>query len=839
MVQSLFSLLRTFFCCALLLCGMSAAHATAWVTTGPGNVTSLSSWTNGTTSPTTFATPGDTWTVNHAMTFPSGTPWVLGTASATPATLSIAMGGKIRGSGAGLQMPITVHGPMTIADTIAANGNGARLFVVVNGNYTMTGGGLIGTGDGMSITLTVNGTFTANNGGVLVSGMTVNDTVLVRGNITLSGTAYMSAVGTAARGNMIQTMPTGSPSVTLANTSNGPWSWTDLHVAVGCVSTLVGNLSTNTGASYNGLIVHGTLIAPVGTSVMGMGFFTITSGGKLTVANALGIDGMTHNTGGRNFDTGASFEFNGTVPQVSGAYMPTTLAPPSVVTINNPMGVTFSSVLNTTGNIHFVAGILHSPSYWVRTLCAPGRITGAGALSYVRGQLQKDMVGCATAYFEIGDTNYAPVTLTFDAAATSGIAMARVYAGPHPNLATSGISSTMRVNNYWTLSTGFGFTGPTQVNIMAHYNATSIVGGSNAVFAARRRGPTSWTGTPAVCSNTPYPYSSAMVAAIPINSLSATYIFGNPDCGTLPVTGTPTVCAGGTTTLSCATPGGTWSTGSPGIVSVSGAGVVSGVSAGVAIITYDVGGCMSAMEVTVNAAPSAGTISGVVPLCVGVPHTLGTSVAGGVWSSSATGVATVSAAGAVTGISTGTAVISYTVTGLCGTATATQIVTVGTLPVVAGITGPDTVCVGSTITLANTTLGGFWSHFDVTKTTIAGGLVTGMAAGYDTVYYDVGNTCGTVRVRKTIRVVACPPVAVAHSVQAEVFDLYPNPANGFCTFVAPTGTSITLYNMVGQVVMQHTSTTPTTTLPLVLPPGMYTTCMMQGPNRHYGKLVIQ
>lgn len=837
MVQSLFSLLRTFFCCALLLCGMSAAHATAWVTTGPGNVTSLSSWTNGTTSPTTFATPGDTWTVNHAMTFPSGTPWVLGTASATPATLSIAMGGKIRGSGAGLQMPITVHGPMTIADTIAANGNGARLFVVVNGNYTMTGGGLIGTGDGMSITLTVNGTYNANNGGVLVSGMTVNDTVLVRGNIALSGTAYMSALGTAARGNMIQTMPTGSPGVTLANTSNGPWSWTDLHVAVGCVSTLVGNLSTNTGASYNGLIVHGTLIAPVGTSVMGMGFFTITSGGKLTVANALGIDGMTHNTGGRNFDTGASFEFNGTVPQTTGTFIPAILAPPSVLTINNAAGVTLSRNVNTTGNLHFIAGIFHCFPYAIQTKCGTGIVTGAGALAYVDGTMRKDITGCTTVYYEVGDTNYAPLTITYNTPPTAGTLWVTVYSGAHPSLATSGISSAMRVNNYWTLQ-NFTTTGATTARIKAHYNATAILGGSNALFAMQRFA-SFWSGSPLICSNTPFPYTSEMTTPIPVNSLSATYIFGNPDCGTLPVTGTPTVCAGGTTTLSCATPGGTWSTGSPGIVSVSGAGVVSGVSAGVAIITYDVGGCMSAMEVTVNAAPSAGTISGVVPLCVGVPHTLGTSVAGGVWSSSATGVATVSAAGAVTGISTGTAVISYTVTGLCGTATATQIVTVGTLPVVAGITGPDTVCVGSTITLANTTLGGFWSHFDVTKTTIAGGLVTGMAAGYDTVYYDVGNTCGTVRVRKTIRVVACPPVAVAHSVQAEVFDLYPNPANGFCTFVAPTGTSITLYNMVGQVVMQHTSTTPTTRLPLALPPGMYTTFMAYGPGRHYGKLVVQ
>jgi hypothetical protein len=245
------------------------------------------------------------------------------------------------------------------------------------------------------------------------------------------------------------------------------------------------------------------------------------------------------------------------------------------------------------------------------------------------------------------------------------------------------------------------------------------------------------------------------------------------------------------------------------------------------------------MEVTVNAAPSAGTISGVVQMCVGVPHTLGTSVAGGVWGSSTPGVATVSATGVVTGVSTGTATISYTVTGLCGTATATQVVTVGTLPVVAGITGPDTVCVGSTITLTNATLGGFWSHFDVTKATIAGGVVTGMAAGYDTVYYDVGNTCGSVRARKTIRVVTCTPVAIGNAVVMDEYNFYPNPASGSCTVVAPVGTTISIYNMLGQVVVQQTSTLVKTVLPLAIAPGMYTICMMQGPTRHYGKLVVQ
>jgi hypothetical protein len=90
------------------------------------------------------------------------------------------------------------------------------------------------------------------------------------------------------------------------------------------------------------------------------------------------------------------------------------------------------------------------------------------------------------------------------------------------------------------------------------------------------------------------------------------------------------------------------------------------------------------VAVDVQVAPTAVPISGTDTLCVGDVVPLAVASPGGVWSSSA-GSAGVSATGVVTGAGVGTAVISYTVSNYCGTATATH--TVAVLPAGACATG--------------------------------------------------------------------------------------------------------------------------------------------------------
>ena len=207
-----------------------------------------------------------------------------------------------------------------------------------------------------------------------------------------------------------------------------------------------------------------------------------------------------------------------------------------------------------------------------------------------------------------------------------------------------------------------------------------------------------------------------------------------------PITGTPTVCIGNTTALADATGGAhTWTSSNPGVASVNSAtGVVTGVSAGTATITYTVTatGCTATMVVTVTPLPVG--ITGTTTLCVGATSTLADATAGGTWSSSNPGIASISATGVVTGVATGTATITYNLGGSCYV---TALVTVSLL---SSITGTPSVCVGLTTTLADATAGGTWSSSTPGVATIsATGVVTGISAGTTTITYTSLTGCTT------------------------------------------------------------------------------------------------
>ncbi len=209
------------------------------------------------------------------------------------------------------------------------------------------------------------------------------------------------------------------------------------------------------------------------------------------------------------------------------------------------------------------------------------------------------------------------------------------------------------------------------------------------------------------------------------------------------ITGSNNVCTGASTTLSSATSGGTWSSSNAGIVTIGSAtGIMTGVTAGTATISYTVStGCWVTLPVTVNQMPTG--ISGTFRVCVGLTTTLTNGYSGGTWTSSAPAVATVGAAsGIVTGVTGGNATITYTLPGSCFV---TQQVTVNTNP--ATITGPNNVCVGGNITLANATAGGLFSSSSIGVATIGGGtgLVTGISAGTTNISYTLTATgCYTV-----------------------------------------------------------------------------------------------
>ena len=287
----------------------------------------------------------------------------------------------------------------------------------------------------------------------------------------------------------------------------------------------------------------------------------------------------------------------------------------------------------------------------------------------------------------------------------------------------------------------------------------------------------------------------------------------------LPVTGTinglDSVCPGGQITLTnTGDLGGIWVSNDTllAIVGLS-TGIVTGVNSGAPIINYKIiNGCgtfTTSKVVNVKSLPDPGVITGSSTVCAGATTTLTDAVAAGVWSSSNGTVATISASGIVTGVTTGNASISYVVTGSCGSSATTLPISVTTVPFAPGaISGSSVVCAGNSITLTNASSGGTWSINDVSLASInsSTGVLSGVAAGNPTVSYSLSNSCGySAPTTVIINVLSYPT--------ANITSAFP-PCTGYSTNIVFTGTSgaIAGYKVDGGSLIETTLTGGTATI---------------------------
>ncbi|MEN9743373.1 MAG: hypothetical protein RLZZ65_1178, partial [Bacteroidota bacterium] len=265
-----------------------------------------------------------------------------------------------------------------------------------------------------------------------------------------------------------------------------------------------------------------------------------------------------------------------------------------------------------------------------------------------------------------------------------------------------------------------------------------------------------------------------------------------PSAGT--ISGTTAVCSNGTSTLSSTVSGGSWTSGTPAVATInSSTGVVTPLTAGTSVMTYTVsgtGGCANATAtstVTITAAPSAGTLSGTQAICVGSTTNFTSTVSGGAWTSGTTSVATVNASGVVTGVSAGTATITYTATGTggCANATATRIVTVTSLPSTPSATAVQPTCAVTTGSINISTQTGV--EYSINGTTYgATASFTGLTAGVYpiSVRSTANNACITTGTSITLNAALGAPAAATASVTAQPICGTPT---GTIVVTAPTG----------------------------------------------------
>ncbi len=325
---------------------------------------------------------------------------------------------------------------------------------------------------------------------------------------------------------------------------------------------------------------------------------------------------------------------------------------------------------------------------------------------------------------------------------------------------------------------------------------------------------------------------------LPTGCATSRFITVNPLPVSGSISGPSVVCEAATIALTTSGTGGFWGI-TTGNVAVSVTGVVTGASEGLDTIMYSVtnvcGTAVATHPVTVNPLPVAGTITGGSDVCVGTTLSLSSSVSGGTWSSSATGNASISSIGEVTGVSAGSATMSYAVTNSCGTATATSDVIVHLHADAGSVTGADSVCQGLSIILANTAGGGSWSSANTAIATVSGsGVVVGVSPGITDIRYIVSNVCSIDTASASVYVKSTAECAT--SVQpvtdnvAEI-RLYPNPTHGVVTIESPMVGKMTLYTIDGKAVGHYSikSVSETVSLPTGLAAGIYM-CRFEGDN---------
>jgi uncharacterized protein YjdB len=620
----------------------------------------------------------------------SGGTW----SSSAPGTASI---GSLSGVITGVS-----PGPVTITYSLGGSSCTVTRTMTVNpGPSPVTGPGSVCVGSTIALgDLTPGGTWTSST----PAAGTVSTTGVVTG-IAAGTTTISYAVGAGCPS--IQTVTVnplpaaiGGPSVVCSGSTitetdaspGGTWS------AAPAVTASIGSL---TGVLTGGSSGVATVFYTLGTGCQTSRPVTVNAlPGAITGSAAVCV-GQT--TALADATPGGTWSISGsTVATISSTGVVSGLIPGTdTVTYTIPTGCSISRIITVNA--------------------LPGAISGTGSICVGSSLTLTDGVGGGTWI------SASPAIATVGAG--TGIVTGVSAGTAIISYASGGCAATVAVT---VIAAPVAITGPTHVCV-----------GLTITESDATPGGTWSSGAPLLASVS----SSGVVTGIASGTVIISYALGTGCASIVPVVVSPVsaiegvalICEGQTTILYDTTIGGSWSSSNPAVATITPSGVVTGVSSGIATITYTLpSGCTATRDVTVSPVPSP--IGGPSTVCAGSTILLTDPSAGGTWSSASPGIADVSSGGTVTGYTGGTAVISYTYGTGCA---ATHTVTVHALP--PAITGPGTVCVGGSMLLTDAAPGGLWSSSTPAAATIgsSSGLVNGLAPGTTTITYLLPTGCAT------------------------------------------------------------------------------------------------
>ncbi len=672
----------------------------------------------------------------------------------------------------------------TGAGTITACSSGAA--VSINSNLAITDGTSAGTVDTFSVFASpVHGslsgfsttTTTASDGTATPSGLSYSPTSGYTGTDSFKIKAT-NTTGNSATKTIIVTVSASPNAGTISITTGSGGAISDSFCATAYVDYVTSGSggtwsSTNTAiATVDNTTVPGRVTGIYSSSTMPLGGTTTIS---YTVTTAsCGSQSATRSVYIRPFsDTGSSrYPASGTIICTGATVTATsnsvtnglprynnttyghtwTTSNSSIATVNPSTGditgraagtvnITYTTAPNGCGSF------FSKRSITIQTTPTGGTMSGAASIC----------TGASTTYSVTGATTGG----TWSSSNTS-VATVDPSSG-----SVTGVGAGTATISYTATSASCGSASSTQsITINAASGAGTISGSSSVCVSGNTTlttsGSTGGTWSSSNASLATVNTSSGVVYGVSTGSVTITYSYTGA-CGTsvatypmtvngLPVAGTisgsSNVCESATTTLTTTGTGGSWSSSSTSNATVSSSGVVRGVAAGSATISYSVtDGCgtsVATQSMTINPLPNAGSISGSSSLCETSGTTLSTSGStGGTWSTSSTSIATNSGSN-IYAVSAGSVTVSYAVTNGCGTDVATHSMTVNPLPNAGTISGSTTVCTGgSTVLSTGGMTGGTWSTSSTSIATNSGATIYGASAGSVTISYAKTNSCGT------------------------------------------------------------------------------------------------
>ncbi len=687
----------------------------------------------GTISGTTSVCPTATTTLNCT---PSGGTW---STSAGTGSVTVSSSGVVTGSTTGtatVTYNAGASGTATTTVTVkAAPGAIAGSLSICQGASTgLTDPAGLGTWTSATTSVATVNLITGSMAGV-VTGATTPATSA----ITFTAASTGCTTTSTATINPLPSAITGTTSLcqgattTLSNASPGSGTWSSATTGVATIGSSSGVVSAVATGSTS----------PATTVIT----FTNTSGCSTTTT-------VTVNplpsaiTGSTNVCPGATTSLSD--PTGTGTW---TSSSPTIASVVSGTGLV-SGIAPSGGSAvitYSVTATGCTTSTTVNVSPAPGTISGILSVCAGSTTLLSDGGGGTWTSGSTGIATIGTAGLVTGVAPSGGTSVI-TYALPATGCTTTAI---LTVNPTPSSITGIFSVCPGAVTTLGDgTSGGSWSSGSGAIATVDGSGNVTGVSTSGGTSVITYAVSGCSVTAT---------VNVNPSPGT--ISGPNHVCVGSDITLTDGG-GGTWSfTGSAVSVAPGTTGTVSGISAGTAAITYTlpVTGCFTSTPVTVNPLPLAGSVSGTMVLCVTAAVTLSDGIGGGIWSSALPGIATVGSTGHVIGLANGTDTISYSVTNGCGTAVATAVVTINPLPISGTLSGPSSVCVGSTISLTSSGSPGVWTSSSTGFATVgsASGTVSGASSGTTNISYTVTNSCGVSIASKQVTVNALPTVITA------------------------------------------------------------------------------